>query len=179
MKPLAKSFAIAKEAAISDMMDALEARDLPAALKAVKYGAPVDLTGINGNTALHLAALSGQVELAEAFIKQGISLEKKNDDGNTALMYAASAGCADVVRVLLDAGADANAENNNGRNAQQWAEDNGRTEAAQLLQAVPEERAAAEAEAAVNTSHQRAVARQHTLREAARNRPKLTFGVRP
>lgn len=57
-----------------------------------------------GNTALHLAALMGSLEMVEALLKKGANVHARNVTGNTPLFLAAREGRKEQVRLLRKAG---------------------------------------------------------------------------
>ncbi|KAF2753925.1 asparaginase-domain-containing protein [Pseudovirgaria hyperparasitica] len=59
----------------------------------------------SGNTPMHLAATSANVEILREFLKAGASVHLRNREGHTPLYLAAHAGQAEHVRVLKEAGA--------------------------------------------------------------------------
>jgi len=62
-----------------------------------------------GETALMLAARSGNVETVKALLARGAKHDARERHGQTALMWAAAEGNTAVVRALIEAGADINA----------------------------------------------------------------------
>jgi ankyrin repeat protein len=66
----------------------------------------------HGNTALHWAALHGDVRLVKELLKRGALATATNNAGATPLLYAV--GSVDSVRVLLDHGAEVNRVSNFG-----------------------------------------------------------------
>lgn len=69
--------------------------------------ANVNMLDLNGNTALHWAARSGNSEVVELLIRKNCSIDLQNKMGDTALHWAMRAGDRGMVavRVLLDNGA--------------------------------------------------------------------------
>lgn len=78
----------------------------------LKYG--VDQTGEdqNGNTALHLAATQGWIEVAQILVKQGLDMNQRNHQGRTPLFEARS---EEMVRYLIANGARADLIDQEGR----------------------------------------------------------------
>jgi lysophospholipase len=59
----------------------------------------------SGNTSLHLAATSPNIEILRDFLEQGASVHIRNREGHTPLFLSSSAGLTDHVRLLKNAGA--------------------------------------------------------------------------
>jgi ankyrin repeat protein len=74
-----------------------------------------------GNTALHLAALNGNVEVVHLLVAHHAAVNTANKMGSTPIMNAAIRSDARVVRMLIDAGADVNAADGTGSTALMWA----------------------------------------------------------
>lgn len=72
-------------------------------------------SGSIGDTALHLAARHGQVDLMKVLLRGRVDKEATNSLGCTALHVAASGGHTAVVKALLDAHADVSASDSQGR----------------------------------------------------------------
>ena len=70
-----------------------------------------------GSTALLIAALMGQEEVAVALIDAGAEVDIPNNEGNTALSTAAFLCHEGIVQALLAKGADVNRKNNDGSSA--------------------------------------------------------------
>lgn len=70
------------------------------------YGAVVDVGDAAVNTALHLAVINNQVEVAKALVECGANMNAVGSDGRTPLHEAALDGRVDLVRLLCAAGAD-------------------------------------------------------------------------
>ena len=62
---------------------------------------------VNGDTALHLAASRGHIEVARALLQAGANARKSNNNGQTPLHLATMKGHLEIVRALLEAGAGA------------------------------------------------------------------------
>ena len=67
------------------------------------------------------AVTSGDVKMAEFFIKNGVNLELKGPDGKTALLHAISLKNTQLVGMLVSAGADLKAEDLNKKDALMYA----------------------------------------------------------
>lgn len=86
-----------------------------------------------GHTALHLAALKGDTELAKLSISKGGDLEARDVQTFTPLHYASWMGHTEVVKLLLDYGAKVNATSRDGDTALLVAVAENRKDAAELL----------------------------------------------
>lgn len=67
------------------------------------------------------AVTSGDIKMAEFFIKHGVNLELKGPDGKTALLHAISLKNMRLVGMLIKAGANLKAEDLNEKNALMYA----------------------------------------------------------
>jgi outer membrane protein assembly factor BamB len=87
--------------------------------------AGTDLNGkepIGGSTALNIAAIFGETEIAKVLIDAGADLEIKTNEQATPLFNAAFFCHPDIVEALLDRGADLSATNKDGLTIQQVME---------------------------------------------------------
>jgi len=83
----------------------------------------VSTTNDAGETALHLAAYSGNLLLLEQLLDRGAPINAVNSEGEAALAYAARKGQAAAVRLLLRRGADERIKDQYGEVAEEYAED--------------------------------------------------------
>lgn len=82
----------------------------------LRHGAKADVRSGTKETALMLAARSGNAPTLRALIDAGgIGVDETDADGRTALMHAAAAGWGEGVRMLVAAGAAVNAKDVVGR----------------------------------------------------------------
>ena len=72
----------------------------------IRAGARLGSRNVDGNNALWLACVGGDLDVIRLLIDAGIDIDNRNDNGATCLMYAASTGKAQIVERLLAAGAD-------------------------------------------------------------------------
>jgi serine/threonine-protein phosphatase 6 regulatory ankyrin repeat subunit B len=72
-----------------------------------REGTDVNKCNDGGSTALHRAADSGNIEVAQALLQAGANARKSNDRGETPLHWASREGHVEIVRALLEAGAGA------------------------------------------------------------------------
>src|ERR1043165_538197 len=89
-------------------------------------GADVKLLDKDGDTALHGAAETGNVEIMRMLLDKGADPNAKNKEGGTQLMWAAVFGNDDAVRLLLSRGANPALKDNDGVTALEWATRNNR-----------------------------------------------------
>ena len=128
---LAALAAFAPEAPVADAAmrgDVAEVRSL------LEAGEDVNAAQGDGMTALHWAAASGRVELAELLVSAGADLEAGTRLGRyTALHIASREGRPAVVETLLGAGADAGAVTSTGATPLHFAAGAGAPDAVQAL----------------------------------------------
>ncbi len=87
--------------------DAAMQRDLSVVRSLLKQAADVNTSQGDGMTALHWAALNGDLEIAEILIQAGANVKATTRlGGYTPLFMAAKSGFPDLVRVLVTAGAN-------------------------------------------------------------------------
>ena len=81
----------------------------------LNHGADVKGHDESGNTLLHLAALTGDLELARISLERiADTINSQNDDGLTALLLALERENLDVAQLLLDHNADVNVRDKRG-----------------------------------------------------------------
>ena len=83
----------------------------------LKFKARVDARGRLNRSALHVACLAGNHEIAQALIEAGADVNARDEHGITPLIEATRAGSIDTLRVLASKRPDASAVDNLGRNA--------------------------------------------------------------
>jgi len=101
--------------------------------KLLDRGAAVNLQDADGDTALHGAAQSGDVEILQMLLARGADPNARNKLGGTPLMWAAVYGHEEAARALLDHGANASSKDEDGITAAAWAVRNKRDNMAKLL----------------------------------------------
>ncbi|KAI9009510.1 ankyrin repeat-containing domain protein, partial [Gaertneriomyces semiglobifer] len=89
----------------------------------------------SGNTALHMAAANGELEILKYILPHLTmgDVNSTNSDGSTPLHWAALNGKLDCVQLLLDSGADATLQNEQGRSAVTVAEQQGHMDVVNVL----------------------------------------------
>ncbi|CAK4120620.1 unnamed protein product [Aphanomyces euteiches] len=66
----------------------------------------INMTNEQGMSALMLAAIEGNTDVAQLLLRRGAAVNLADKDGHTALMHTAYCGHADMIEVLVDGGAD-------------------------------------------------------------------------
>jgi uncharacterized protein len=89
--------------------------------KLLAHGADVSAVDADGDTALHGAAKSGNVEIMRLLLDKGANPNATNRQGGTPLMWTAVFGHDAAARLLLSRGADASLKDNEGITAAEWA----------------------------------------------------------
>lgn len=87
------------------------------AINALLNGANVNARDFASRTALMLAVIKGQTELAKFLVECGASVNAADDYGQTPLMWAAMGGNVHLVEFLIKKGANVNAVDIHGNNA--------------------------------------------------------------
>jgi uncharacterized protein len=101
--------------------------------KLLAHGADVSAVDADGDTALHGAAKSGNVEILRLLLDKGANPNATNRQGGTPLMWTAVFGHGEAARLLLSRGADASVKDNDGVTAAEWAVRNKRENVRVLL----------------------------------------------
>ncbi|MBV8890071.1 MAG: ankyrin repeat domain-containing protein [Alphaproteobacteria bacterium] len=90
-------------------------------------------TDENERTALHIAAINGNLQIVAILIKAHAKLDIKDKLGNTPLHYAAERNQVETAQLLLDVGAAVDPENRDGRTPLMLAASRGNIEVVQAL----------------------------------------------
>jgi ankyrin repeat protein len=93
----------------------------------------VNTTDSEGNTSLHEACISNNVDCARILLEANANVNIKNDDGNTSLMLAIINHSTECIRILLNYGADIHTQNNDGLTPSDYATRLGYKECISLL----------------------------------------------
>lgn len=80
-----------------------------------------DPKGPNGLTPLHIAAISGVMQVADMLLKKGANVDEPCDGGLTAIYFAIQNNNANLVGLLLQRGASLRHANDQGRTPLHWA----------------------------------------------------------
>ena len=95
--------------------EAVYDRDFESVKSLLKKGADINQVGLyRDGSALHLAARSGQQEIAQLLIDSGATVDIRDLSDYTPLHNAVWNGNLDMVKLLLNAGADITARNYSG-----------------------------------------------------------------
>jgi ankyrin repeat protein len=86
-----------------------------------------------GWTPLHYAATTGQLPLIKLLIENYAYIDAESPNGSTPLMLASMYGTPEAVKLLLDEGADPTLKNQQGLTAVQFAQRASRPDAAELI----------------------------------------------
>ena len=99
----------------------------------IANGGYPDQTDDEGRTAMHYAAINGNLQIIAILIKGGAKLDPKEKLGNTPLHMAADRNQVEATKLLLDAGATVDAENKDGMTPLMVAANRGSIEIVQVL----------------------------------------------
>jgi ankyrin repeat protein len=108
--------------------DAAKVRDLVA-----NDSNPNETDDAEAHTAMHYAAMNGNLTIIAILLKAKAKLDPKDKLGNTPLHLAADRGQAEAAQLLLDAGAAVDAENRDGMTPLMLAAARGNVEIVQAL----------------------------------------------
>jgi uncharacterized protein len=127
------SLAVWAAVAPSPVADAAEKGDIGAVRALLAKKADVNAPQPDGATALHWAAYSNNLALADVLIKGGADVKLANHDGATPMSLAATNGSAAMIERLLNAGADVNERQPNGETPLMLASRTGNVAAIKVL----------------------------------------------
>jgi ankyrin repeat protein len=91
--------------------------DLPHAVELLNRGADPNVLLMWGKNALHMAAMSGRLEMVTMLLDRGAVLESRSDWGSNALTLAALYDRLEVCLLLIARGADLRVVNNHNQSA--------------------------------------------------------------
>jgi len=116
------------------LREAVNLNDIDAVKELLRQGVDVDeRNDFDGLTALMLASMRGDMELARLLLENDADVNIKASGGTTAFIFAASSGHTELASLLLEEGAEINEKDNLGCTALILAAISGSTEAARFL----------------------------------------------
>lgn len=131
---LSAAFLLAASPSTESLFDAAGRDDVEKVRALLEEGADVNATQGDGMTALHRAARTGSLGMAELLIGAGANLEAKTRLGeHTPLHVASASGRSGVVALLVAAGADVNSRTTTGATPLHFAAASGSADAAAAL----------------------------------------------
>ena len=90
------------------LVEAVKAADTAAVRALLEEQVDVNVSEVDGTTALHWAAYQGELDMARLLLRAGANVDASNRYAVTPLVLACGRGDAPIVEALLSAGADAN-----------------------------------------------------------------------
>jgi uncharacterized protein len=122
-----------KDSSLSQEMVRAIVQDKPADVKTLlDKGEALDAKQ-NGQTALHLAAMNGKVDILTILIARGADVNVQDENGITPLMLAARDGRVEAVQALVAQGAKITVQDKLGENALHIAAAHGKKDVVSLL----------------------------------------------
>ncbi|KAH3766774.1 Ser/Thr phosphatase family superfamily protein [Pelomyxa schiedti] len=97
----------------------------------------VNVTTVEGQTPLHLVALSNRFDFAQRLIKKGAIIQSRNVNGDTPLHYCCSHGNVEFAKLLVAQGAQVETQNVRGETALTMAKRIGSQELVTFLEGIP------------------------------------------
>ncbi len=131
---LSAAFLLAASPSTESLFDAAGRDDVEKVRALLEEGADVNATQGDGMTALHRAARTGSLAMAELLIGAGANLEARTRLGeHTPLHVASASGRSGVVALLVAAGADVNSRTTTGATPLHFAAASGSADAVAAL----------------------------------------------
>ncbi len=128
---------VCRYANMSELLNAVEAGNVREVKRLIKSGAHVNETSFVKNvwyaTALHIAALSGSLEMVKYLVEHGAEINYKKTFDQTALHMAAKSGSLKIFKYLVEHGADIKCKNSLDENALYVAASSGSLEIVKYL----------------------------------------------
>lgn len=116
------------------VLEAAESGNVAAMRAALDAGGiAVDTPGEDGDTALHIGCLYGQLAVVEECITRGADVKAKDEENSTPLHDASAGGHYDIAKLLLEKGASVTARDADGDSPLHLACNGGHAAVAQLL----------------------------------------------
>jgi ankyrin repeat protein len=122
-----------KDATISQEMMHAIVQDKPGDVKTLLDQGQALEAKQNGQTALHIAAMNGKVDILTVLIARGASVNVQDENGITPLMLAARDGRLEAVQALIAQGAKIPVQDKLGENALHIAAAHGKTDVVSAL----------------------------------------------
>lgn len=116
-----------------EFLKAVKEGNIPQAENLLDRGAGIQSSNEYGDSALHIAALKGDVRMCVFLIKRGAFIKVLNSGRSTPLHLASYRGHAEFVKLLISKGADVNAADKWGRRPVHLAACSGRSEVVNIL----------------------------------------------
>jgi ankyrin repeat protein len=91
--------------------------------KLLERGANVDAQDADGDTALHAAVKTGNLNILRSLLAKGAKVNTRSKLGATPLMWAGGYGQDEAARILMASGADTRLKDEQNRTAADWADD--------------------------------------------------------
>ena len=114
----------------AQLLHAAKQDDIYALERLFEEGEDINASNVIGQTALHVAALWGNVDTVEFLLLAGANMNAQNQNGQTPLHFASAKGMSKCVQLLLKAGADPMLTTSGGRTP---ADDAGNEQVLSLL----------------------------------------------
>ncbi|AWC27482.1 MULTISPECIES: ankyrin repeat domain-containing protein [Bacillus cereus group] len=107
--------------------------DTETAIKLIKDGANINVTGDQGETPIMAATYYNHVETVKALIQAGADIELQDKKQDNPFLYASTEGYVDIVRLTIDAGTNVRETNRSGGTALIPAAERGHVEVVEEL----------------------------------------------
>ncbi|KEK23330.1 ankyrin [Bacillus gaemokensis] len=107
--------------------------DTETAMKLIKDGANINVTGDQGETPIMAATYHNHVETVKALIEAGADIELQDKKQDNPFLYASTEGYVDIVRLTIDAGTNTREINRSGGTALIPAAERGQIEVVKEL----------------------------------------------
>lgn len=126
---------VISNAQAESLLRAVFASDIESVKSLLNEGADINkLERYIGGSALHVAARSGQHEMAQLLIDSGARVDLRDRSDYTPLHNAAWVGNLDMVKLLLNAGADISATTYSGRTPLSCAQESYQVEVIEYIE---------------------------------------------
>jgi len=99
-------------------------------------GANIESTNVKGHTALHNAAVNGNLDACRLLLDWGAKVDSLDVGNTTPLYFAAKEGHLSVVKLLVERGADVSIKCKSGKTARDRTGINGKKDVAEWLNSI-------------------------------------------